>query len=183
MEINPYLNLLKLTLVITIFSYLVELFFPIINNLSDTNAIGLFIFRYTHFISFIYFVSFLFLFNYKGSDALIYLIIAVVVLSSWKVFNCCILSYYELKMYNVKHNNYLTTFHPCLFVLFRGYQEIVLYLMGVITAFTVYLILFKNKIIPIQYKLFLGIAFTYLIIDNLIQTRFLNKNLNYPKEL
>jgi hypothetical protein len=53
--------------------------------------------------------------------------------------------------------------------------------MGIVMAFTFYFILFKNNIIPIQYKLLLGSMFTYLFIDNIIQTRFYNKNLKYPK--
>jgi len=181
MNIKSYLNLISLTLIITFFSYFIELIYPCINDLLNTNIIGLFIFRYLHFISFIYFISFLYLFNYKSVDAIIYLILAVILTSTWKILDCCILSYYELKMYNVNHHDYLTNFHPCLFVFFREYQELALTFMGIIMAFTFYFILFKNEIIPLQYKLFLGIIFSYLFIDNIIQTRYYNKNLNYPK--
>ena len=134
MNIKSYLNLISLTLIITIFSYFIELIYPCINDLSNTNIIGLFIFRYTHFLSFIYFISFLYLFNYKSVDAVIYLILAVIMSSSWKILDCCILSYYELKMYNVNYHDYLTNFHPCLFVFFRDYQELSLSFMGVICS-------------------------------------------------
>lgn len=180
MNIKQYLNLIKFTLIITFFSYFIELIYPFINDLLNTNIIGFFIFRYMHFLLFIYFISFLYLFNYKSVDAIIYLILAVIVLSSWKILGCCLLSYYELKMYNVNHHDYLTNFHPCLFVFFRDYQELLLSFMGIIMAFTFNFILFKNKIIPLQYKLFFGIILNYLFIDNIIQTRYYNK-INYPK--
>lgn len=181
MNIKSYLNLISLTLIITFFSYFIELIYPCINDLLNTNIIGLFIVRYIHFLSSIYFISFLYLFNYNSVDAIIYLILAVCVTSSWKILDCCILSYYELKMYNVNHEDYLTNFYPGLFVFFRDYQELSLSFMGIIMAFTFYFILFKNKIIPFQYKLFLGLIFSYLFFDNIIQTRYYNKNLNYPK--
>ena len=50
MNIKSYLNLISLTLIITFFSYFIELIYPCINDLSNTNVIGLFIFRYIHFL-------------------------------------------------------------------------------------------------------------------------------------
>ena len=181
MSIRSYLNLLGVTLVVTGLSYVIELFYPSINDLTDSNIVGLFIFRYVHLLSFVYFMTFLFLFNYKSQDAIVCLILAIVITSSWKILDCCLLSYYELKMYNVNHHDYLTNFHPCLFVFFRNYQELALTLMGLVIAFTFYFVLYFNKLIPLTYKIFLGCIFSYLLIDNIIQTRYYETKLNYPK--
>ena len=180
LNIKSYSSLLKITFFVTIISYIVEFFYPCINNLKKTNIVGLFIFRYLHFLSFIYFLTFLYLFNYKSVDAVVYLILAISMSSTWKFLECCVLSYYELKMYHVNHHDYLTNFHPCLFVFFRKYQELALSLMGVVMAFTFYFILVKNNVLPFMYKLILASIFSYLFIDNIIQTRLYNKILNYP---
>ena len=103
---NSYLKLLIITLIVTGISYIIEIFHPGINDLNKSNLIGLFFCRYIHFLCFIYFISFLILFHYKSNDAIVYLILACVLSSTWKLFDCCILSYYELKMYNVNHHDY-----------------------------------------------------------------------------
>ena len=182
MKFTPYFILLFITLIVTCFSYIVEYFYPCINNLKNANTIGFFIFRYIHLLSYIYFVSFLFLFNYKNEDAIVYLLFTITLLSTWKIFDCCLLSYYELKMYNVDHRDYLTNFHPCLYVLFRDYQDFILSIMAVIMTFTFYFILIKNKRISIFYKILFFCIYSYIFMDNIIQTRVYNKNLDYPKD-
>jgi len=177
---NPYVILLTITLIITSASYIVEHIYPIINDFYKINFTPMFILRYIHFLAFIYFTTFLVLFNYKSTDAIIYITLAVLLSSSWKILECCIISYYELKHYNVDHNEYLTNYHPCLCIFFREYQDIAISIMGIIMAFTFYYILAYNKIIPFSYKLILGAIFTYLFIDNVIQTRIYNKKLKYP---
>jgi hypothetical protein len=180
MSTNPYALLLIITFIITCISYIIEIVYPIINEEYKTNILPMFILRYIHLLAFIYFISFLALFNYKTADAIIYITLAVLLSSSWKILECCIISYYELKHYNVDHTDYLTNYHPCIFVFFRDYQEIAISIMGIIMSITFYYILINNTIIPFSYKLLLGTIFTYLFIDNIIQTRIYNKNLQYP---
>lgn len=179
---KSYLNLIKITLLVTCISYVVEFFYPCINTLPSMNKIGFFMSRFTHFLYFIYFISFLYLFNYKSNDAIVYITLAIIMMSSWKILDCCILSYYELKMYNVSHYDFLTTFHPCLYSIFRKYQEHAITAMGIIMTFTYYYVLIKNKRIPLIYKLFLGLIFSYFFIDNLVQTRYYKKSLKYPED-
>lgn len=182
MKFNPYIKLIIITLFFTIFSLIIEYFSPIKKlDLKKCNLLGTFFIRFSHYIFFIYFTIFLLIFNYNSNDGLIYLIIATIISSKWKILDCCLLSYYELKMYNIDHNNFLTTFHPCLFIYFREYQEFFLIIIGLIMAFTFYFILFKNNIIQLIYKVIIGIIFTYLFLDNFIQSRFYKKNLTYPK--
>ena len=181
MKLNSYLKLLNVTLLVTILSYIVEIFYPCVNDLKKSNVLGLFIFRYIHFLFFIYFISFLVMFNYKSEDAMVYLILSIVLSSTWKIFDCCVISYYELKMYYANHHQYPTNFHPCLFIFFRKYQEIALTIMGLMMAFTFYFTIFYNNIIPMLYKLLLTGVFSYLFIDNIVQTRYYNKSMQYPK--
>ena len=182
MNLNPYYILLLITFFVTCFTFIIEYFYPCINDLKNANTIGIFICRYIHFLSFIYFISFLFLFNYKNKDAIIYLLFTIFLLSTWKFFDCCLLSYYELKFYNVNHYDYLTNFHPCLYVLFRDYQEYILSIMAIIMTFTFFFILVKNKMISIFFKIIFFCIYNYFFIGNVIQTRIYNKNLNYSKD-
>ena len=179
---NPYVKLIIIALFFTILSFIIEYFLPIKKlDFKKCNLLGLFFFRFLHYNVFLYFTFFLLIFNYNSIDGFIYLIIATIVSLQWKILSCCIIAYYELKMYNIDHHNFLTTFHPCLFIYFRKYQEIFLIIMGLIMSFIFYFILFKNKIIPLIYKVIFGIIFTYLFLDATIQSRFYKTNLEYPK--
>jgi hypothetical protein len=180
MSLRPYLNLIAITLIVTVFSFLIEIYKPCITELLDTNIVGLFIIRYVHFLFIIYLTIFLLLFSYKGVDSIVYVILAIGMTVLWKIFNCCFLSYYELKMYNINHKDYLTTFHPCLFVLFKEYQGTIILLTGLVTSYTFYFILFFNNIIPLQYKILLGAIYTYNLIDNIIIKYYSNTKTYYP---
>jgi hypothetical protein len=182
MKLNPYIKIILITLIFTIFSYLIEIYNKTsINHLNRCNNIGLFVFRYIHYLFLFYFSCFLLFFNYKKIDAIIFLVTSILMTYSWIFFECCIVSYYELKCYNVNHHDYLTTFHPCLFVIFKEYQSYPLIISGVLMFLTYFYILFKNKIIPYIYKLFFGIIFLYLFIDNIKKTRYYNTTLKYPR--
>jgi hypothetical protein len=85
-------------------------------------------------------------------------------------------------MYNVDYRDYTTTFHPCIYVFVRDFQPLFTFFSGFIMTFTIYLILLKNKIIPLQYKLFLGIIFSYILINSIIHRIYYKIRLNYPKD-
>lgn len=183
MNISPYIKVLLITLIFTCFSYVIEIHNKTsINNLNKCNNLGLFVFRYIHYLFLFYFSFFLLFFSYKNIDAIIFIICGILMLYSWVFFECCVISYYELKFYNVNYHDYLTTFHPCLFVLFKDYQSYPLSISGILMFLTFFYILFKNKIIKLQYKLISGSIFLYLFIDNIIKTRYYNTTLYYPKD-
>lgn len=182
-RLNPYLKLLIITFIFTGISYIFELYYDTsLNKLEYTNNIGLFAFRYIHYLFLFYFSCFLLLFSYKGIDAMIFLISSIIMTASWVFLDCCIVSYYELKMYNENHADYLTSFHPCLFVVFNEYQGIPLMLTGLFMFITFYFILMKTRIIPLAYKVAAGVIFAYLFIDNIIKTRVYDTKLRYPTD-
>ena len=180
---NSYINLAIIVLFITLFSFVVEFFYPGINDLKKVNLIGLFTMRFIHFYVFLYFLLFLFLFDYKSNNGIIYLILAVALSFLWKILDCCIVSYYEIKMYGLDHRKYLTTFHPCMYIFFRNYQEVALTIMGIVMVFTFYFIIAKTKLISLPYKVFFALIFGYLFLDSIIRSRFTKKSLDYPKFL
>ena len=182
MDINSYFILIAVTLMISTISFLIEIYEPCIKDLSDTNIVGLCVFRFIHYLCTIYINGYLCFFDYLGVDSILYLILSTCLTASWKILNCCIVSYYELKMYNVNHKDYLTNFHPCIYVLFRDYQETVMLIMGIAMAFTFYFIMLKNKIIPLHYKSFLGIIFTYYFWMNVF-SRYNTTTLEYQTPL
>jgi hypothetical protein len=167
MKSNYYL-LLNITLFFTIISYIIEYFYPIIDNLKNVNYIYLFIFRFIHILIYLYIIFFLFLFNYNSNDGLIYLILVIIICSLWKLLDCCILSYLELKMYNINYYEYSINFHPFLCIFFRKYKYIPAYLFTIMMVITFFYIILKNKTIPIIYKLFFLIIFIYLLTTNIL---------------
>lgn len=182
-RLNPYLKLFTITFIFTLVSYLFEFCNnKSIKKLKNANNVGLFLFRYFHYLCLFYFSIFLLLFSYKGIDAVIFIIVSILMASSWVFLGCCIVSYYELKFYKVNHHNYLTNFHPCLFAIFRQYQWAPLMISGILMFITFFYILFKNRIIPYTYKLIAGVIFLYLFMDNIIRTRYYKSNLKYPKD-
>ena len=172
---NSYIKIIIITFILTIFSFLIELNYKCINNLEKSKIFNLFILRYIHYILLIFFSTFLLFFNYKSIDGIIYLIIAIIMSLTWYFFECCIISYNELKMYNVDFKNYDTTFHPCMYVLFRKYQHIPLIISGIIMALTYYYILYYNENIIYINKIIFFILFSYLFIDSFIKSRYNNK--------
>lgn len=183
MSIKPYTKVLFITLIFTCISYVIEIYNKTsINNLNKCNNVGLFVFRYIHYLFFFYFSCFFIFFSYKGVDAIIFIIISILMTYSWIFLECCIISYYELKCYNVNYQDYLTTFHPCLYVVFKDFQSYPLMISGILMFLTFFYILFKNKIIPLQYKLIFGSIFLYLFIDNILKTRHYTTTLKYPTD-
>jgi len=181
-----YIYLFIITFILTIFSFYFRFLFylpqpkllPAVPNKSK-NWIGMFLARYFHYLLLIYFSLFLIFYKEKESDAIIYIVLAILLCYSWVYFECCILSYYELIFYGVNHRKYLTTFHPCLYELFGNYQSIPLYLSGIIMFFTVFYLLIKNKSLPLEYRIFAGSIFFFLFMYNLLSTRYYDNKLYY----
>ena len=181
MDLNPYKNVLFIMLLFTCFSYIVEINNKTsINNLNKSNNIGLFTFRYIHYLLLFYFSCFLIFFNCENVDGIIFVIISIIMVFTWSFIECCIISYYELKFYNVNHHDYLTTFHPCLYVLFKDFQSYPLMASGIMMFLTFLYILFKNKILSLQSKLISGGVFLYLFFDNILKSRLYETKQNYP---
>jgi len=183
---NSYVILLLITLVLTISSFFFEIQRKKTNRLSKVekltikNMVGLFVTRYLHYLFLLYFALFLLIFKEKGLDAVIYIILAILLSYSWIFFDCCILSYHELRFYGVEYNKYQTNFHPCLYAVFENYQAVPLYLSGGIMFFTFFYLLLKNWFIPTNYRVVAGGVFFGLFIYNIITTRYYNTKLRYP---
>ena len=64
MNISPYIKVLLITLIFTCFSYVIEIHNKTsINNLNKCNNLGLFVFRYIHYLFLFYFSFFLLFFS------------------------------------------------------------------------------------------------------------------------
>ena len=131
-----------------------------------------------HIFLFIYSVCFLLYFDCQSIDAGIFIVVIMMILFSWKLFDCCIFSFYELKLYGLDHSTYFTDFHPCLFILFREYRKIILLIMDLIIFFTFYTVIIQNIWIPFFMKIICSFLFIYIaFIDNII-----NPTISYPTE-
>jgi hypothetical protein len=185
---NPYIVLLLITAVLTILSFFFEIHkkrrhkLNNIGKLPPSSKIGLFITRYLHYLFLLYFAIFILIFKERGTNAIIYVILAIILSYSWVFFDCCILSYHELLFYGVDHHKYQTNFHPCLYAVFKDNQAIPLYLSGGMMFFTVLYLLVRNKTVPAPYRIIAGGVFLGLFINNIITTRYYDTKLWYPKD-
>jgi hypothetical protein len=186
--INPYLKIIGIILFLTTLSFIFEFQRNITIGEKTkgesgelvTNYPGIFVFRFIHYLLLFYFAVFLLFFKEKGQDAYIYILSALILSFSWFFFDCCIVSYHELLFYGVNHNDYITSFHPCLYVIFDTYQWVPLMISGVIMFFTVFYLLWKNTAISLSLRVIIGTVFFSLFIYNLFTTRYYDSKLKYP---
>lgn len=203
--INPYLKIIGIILFLTILSFVFEfqrnitimeksnepgepgepgeLITSFKTQPSNINYFGVFVFRFIHYLLLFYFAVFLLFFKEKGQDAYIYILSALILSFSWLLFDCCIVSYHELLFYGVNHNNYITSFHPCLYVVFDTYQWIPLMISGIIMFFTVFYLLWKNTLFSLNLRIIIGSVFFFLFIYNLFTTRYYESKLKYPLDI
>jgi hypothetical protein len=182
-EVIPYLKILGITLLLTITSFIVEFQRnPSINSVGETKYTGVFVSRYIHYTMLFYFAVFLLFFKERGRDAIIYISFAILLSFSWILFDCCIASYHELLFYGANHHDYITSFHPCLYVIFDTYQWIPLTISGGMMFFTVFYLLWRNTTISLTLRLLAGGVFLCLYVYNLATTRVYDSKLKYPLE-
>ena len=145
-------------------------------------SLVIFLLRYLHYLMLIYFAFYLLFFKETGLDAVLYLIFAIVLCSSWPLFDCCILSYYELRLSGYNHHDYSTSYHPSLVAIFGDYHSIFLTMFGVLMFFTFFYLLYFIKKIKKIYKVFIGSIFFALYAYNVITTRIYENKLYYPTD-
>jgi len=165
---QPYLFLSLLALLITIISLFIEMDYPFVNDILEVNILGIFFFRYIHLLLAIFLMTFLCFFTPNSLGGKIYLIAAICVELLRDLLGCCILSYYELLMYN--NLDYPKNYHPCAIVFFREYNHIALSMMGIIICINFYYILLKNEM-TLLYKLCTGLIFGYIFVSHILEIK------------
>lgn len=158
---DSYLYISSIALILTTISFIMEIKYPFIDDLTNVNILGMLFFRYMHLLVGIYLITFLCFFDASGSDGIIYLSAVIIVEFFRHLCGCCILSYYELLMYN--NLNYPTNYHPTTVSLCRNHDRVILNGMRVVVSITFFYILFKNKM-SLIYKLLVGAIFSYLFL-------------------
>jgi hypothetical protein len=164
---QPYFFLTTVAVLITIISLFIEIDYPFVNNMLEVNILGIFILRFLHILLAIYLMTFVCFFNPNSLSGFFYLIIAIVVEFLRDLLGCCILSYYELMMYDTGLQ-YPKNYHPSAIVLFRDYSNTALSLMGIIISITFYYILFKIDM-SLIYKSSIGLIFGYIFVSHIIE--------------
>jgi len=177
---NGYLFVTIVSFIVTIVSLMIEHAHPIIDS-EDCDGISNFVYRFLHFLIFFYLPSFLLFFKYNSFDAYIYLGLVLLLFTTWYLFECCILTYYEIKTYKIDHNKYDTTFHPTMKSIFRDYSDLVMTLFGILITFNVGYIIYNNKKIPIVGKILYSLIYVLLLGDSVLKSRGGEKQY-YPKK-
>jgi hypothetical protein len=179
---NSYALVLIITLILTILSCLSERMYPFIKCYRKScDNFSIFLIRYVHLFLFIYFASFFIFFNVASSDAYIYLTMALCMLTSWYILECCILTYYELRLYGKKLKKLPTTYHPTMYSLFSNYSDYVMTTLGLFMVINVSYIMYKNNKIPKLGKVLYSIIFLIFFVDSILKSR-VNKKQLYPKD-
>ena len=151
-------------------------------TLLAKNIGKLLLYRYIHLFFWIYLSFFALLF--KPNDKInvtIYLSLALIIMLHWEVFGCCLLSLVELNNYSLlkSADNYNKTYHPSLYSIFYDYADTAALTFGTIMFSGIYYILFNAKFIDFKYKIFLGVIFSLIIVNNLLS----RSSANYDKNI
>jgi hypothetical protein len=124
----------------------------------------------------------MYFFNPKNNrDVLIYLFSALGMFYSWHLLECCILTYYELRLYGMDHNHHYTTFHPTMYSVFNKYSNIVMTIIGILLLINVGFIMYKNNSFPFYAKAIYTIVFLFLFIESVLKSRT-GKKQEYPRD-
>jgi len=179
---DKYLLIGGIAIIVSVISFIVEYINPIIKNCGkNTDTIKNVIYRFLHYYVVLYVVLFIFIFKANSVHAYAYLLVTLVYFAIWYICECCVLSYLELKSYDVDHNNYLKTFHP-VFTVFTGGDNIpngLEILAGIIILSSIGCIFYYNKSMPLYIKISYVILASYLLIETMVKDR-LNNNYKYP---
>lgn len=145
---------------------------PFIKPITEIkNLVELMGIRFLHLGVFVYFTGFwLFFPSYLLIEKIIYLTCSLLIEFSWEIYLYCPLTYYELQMYHVKHTDYKTTFHPCIYSIFREHSSIAITTSGIITAMTVGYILLYEYNIPFVCRLLFAIFFYGIFFKSAFQS-------------
>jgi hypothetical protein len=178
---DKYILLVGIALVTTVISFIIETVSPIIKEYKKNKDIKNAIYRFLHYFVVLYVLLFSFLFKSTSIHAYIYLFVVLGYLMIWYICDCCVLSYLELKTYDVDHNKYDKTFHP-VFAVFTGDGNIPVSAMIVvflIIQYTLGSILYYNTLIPIYIKIAFIVLAIFFFIQTMVKDR-LNNTLKYP---
>lgn len=149
---------------------------------TSPNVPALFCVRWMHYMYFLYFS--LFLVWYEGPntlDAQVYLVLVLLVISSWKLFDCCLLTLYEWRTCGKNERAYYTHFHPCVFVFCGQYHDWALWVYMVLLTATFFYVLFYEESISGWGKGVAALYFVYIVhFDYYIQTHIWKQSSMYP---
>lgn len=177
-----YVYLCVVAFFITSLSFLIEYIYPFIRDLNEMSKLfGLFWFRFSHFVVFLYFSGFLLFYNwFSWNEKMAYLGFALMMELSWDIYDYCPFTYYEFQMYEIENPTFKTTFHPSMYSIFREHSYPIVFLTGVIMVITTSFILYdlyKNFCRGSQfiartiYIILYAVVFYTLIIRSVIKTK------------
>ena len=187
-----YHIILIISIILTLISYFLEQYFPFINNYniinkeyiniekikSETNKnikhnnIHIYILKFIHFIIFIYTSCYILFFSCNNNiDVYLYLTVTLLIVLHWNYFGYCILSYLELKNYNINIKNYTTTFHPTIFCIFRKYSDSFVEICGALMILNIIIILIANVHIKLKYKIIYALVYFSLFYKTVSTSR------------
>lgn len=193
-NIKKYYIILLISILITVISFIIEYNYPFIDNYNiineeyinienirhesiiqkerNCNYINIFLLRFIHLLIFIYSSFYFLLFDFNDNkDGNLFLIISFIIVLHWQYFGYCILSYNELKNYNINIKNYTTTFHPTIFSLFEKYAGTITKILGIMMILNLITVLIVNSNIELKYKIIYTITYFYLFYKSMLSSR------------
>lgn len=179
---DKYLLLTGIVLSVTIVSFIIEYIAPIIKNYGKyKESIKNGVYRFLHYYVFLYIGLFLFLFKTNSVHAYLYLFITLGLFCHWYLCECCVLTFLELKSYDVDHNEYPTTFHPTFNSLFRNYADTFMSVVSVIFLITIGSVFYYNKSMPLYIKGLYTVFAVFFLKESVVRQR-MNNQIDYPTD-
>ena len=182
-----YLALFLIALILLSSSIMQEKEKPIFGLSNGT--IYMWIFRYIHFVIFLFTSFYLLFFMGTGTETDKYLLLITIlgVVSCWYIFGCCWLSYVELLFYNIELDKVKTTVNTTFMFSFGSWDRIVLNLSGLLYLLNVCVVLYSSTSLSLLFKIAYFIVFIGFFLQEIYTTTYkecyYDKNHNKPMEL
>jgi len=193
-NIKMYYIILFIGIALTLLSLIIEYNYPFIDNHNIINEeyinvenikyesiiqkerrcnnINIFLLRFIHFLVFFYSAFYFLFFSFNDDkDVYLFLTTTFIIVLHWQIFGYCILSYNELKSYDINIKNYTTTFHPTMFSLFGKNTDHIVKILGILMILNVITVLTVNSNIELKYKLIYTITYFYLFYKSMLSSR------------
>jgi hypothetical protein len=132
------------------------------------------IFRYIHFVVFLFTSFYLLFFMGTGTETDKYLLLITIlgVVSCWYIFGCCWLSYMELLFYNIELEKVKTTVNTTFMFSFDSWDRIVLNISGILYLLNVCVVLYSSTSLSLLFK----IAYFAVFIGFFLQEIYTSNN-------
>jgi len=151
----------------TLYPFMVETSYPYVSSQpTPRDHIYIYTIRFIHLCIFIYTSYYLFFGIGNDFDMYLYMLVSIIVVILWYIYECCPVTYIELLFYNIDLENVHTNFNAAFCPLFNDYTSKVMMSSGILFLITNAIVTYKCKL-PILAKILFYISLVILFFDSI----------------